>query len=119
MKTVKSFPRKVREIPNLFLPLADGTVVRDALTHPYLAGHGYACGRENYSILPDDPLSARQDCHWSMETLRGDWIVRTETYSSLSATKSHWLVSGRPEAYEGDSLVFAKDWSQKIKRKLV
>ncbi|MDP4623047.1 MAG: CocE/NonD family hydrolase, partial [Hydrogenophaga sp.] len=23
----------------------DGTVVRDALTHPYLAGHGYACVR--------------------------------------------------------------------------
>jgi predicted acyl esterase len=23
----------------------DGTIVRDALTHPYLAGHGYACIR--------------------------------------------------------------------------
>ena len=77
MKTVKSFPRKVQEIPNLFIPLSDGTrlaariwlpvdaerkpvpaileylpyrkrdgtVVRDALTHPYLAGHGYACVR--------------------------------------------------------------------------
>lgn len=30
-----------------FLPYRkrDGTVVRDALTHPYLAGHGYACFR--------------------------------------------------------------------------
>ncbi len=30
-----------------FLPYRkrDGTVVRDALTHPYLAGHGYACLR--------------------------------------------------------------------------
>ena len=77
MKTVKSFPRKVKETPNLFIPLPDGTqlaarvwmptdaaknpvpvileylpyrkrdgtVVRDALTHPYLAGHGYACVR--------------------------------------------------------------------------
>jgi uncharacterized protein len=77
MKTIKSFPRKVREIPNLFIPLPDGTrlaarmwlpanadrqpvpalleylpyrkrdgtIVRDALTHPYLAGHGYACIR--------------------------------------------------------------------------
>ena len=77
MKTAKSFPRKVQEIPHLLIPLADGTrlaarlwlpvdaerkpvpaileylpyrkrdgtVVRDALTHPYLAGHGYACVR--------------------------------------------------------------------------
>ena len=77
MKTVKTFPRKVKETPNLFIPLRDGTklaarlwmptdaaknpvpvileylpyrkrdgtVVRDALTHPYLAGHGYACVR--------------------------------------------------------------------------
>ena len=87
-----------------------------------IAEHGlttWGRGRENYSILPDDPLSARQDCHWSMETSRGDWNVRTETYSSLRATKTHWLVSGRLEAYEGNTQVFAKDWSQKIKRKLV
>ncbi|NBT55904.1 MAG: peptidase S15, partial [Betaproteobacteria bacterium] len=77
MKTVKSFPRKVREIPHVLIPLPDGTqlaarlwlpkdadknpvpavleylpyrkrdgtIVRDALTHPYLAGHGYACVR--------------------------------------------------------------------------
>ena len=77
MKTIKSFPRKVREIPNTFIALPDGTRlaariwmpvdadkkpvpaileylpyrkrdgthVRDALTHPYIAGHGYACVR--------------------------------------------------------------------------
>ncbi|NBY27593.1 MAG: peptidase S15, partial [Betaproteobacteria bacterium] len=71
MKTIKSFPHKVREIPNILIPLPDrtqlaarlwlpidadkrpvpavleylpyrkrdGTIVRDALTHPYLAGH--------------------------------------------------------------------------------
>ena len=77
MKVVKSFPRKVKEFPNTFIKLPDGTqlaariwmpidaekkpvpvileylpyrkrdgtIVRDALTHPYLAGHGYACVR--------------------------------------------------------------------------
>ena len=77
MKTIKTFPRKVREIPNTFITLSDGTKlaariwmpvdadkhrvpaileylpyrkrdgthVRDALTHPYIAGHGYACVR--------------------------------------------------------------------------
>ena len=79
----------------------------------------WGCGRENYRILPDDPLSARQECHWSMETSRGDWKVRTETYSSLRATKTHWLVTGKLEAYEGDTQVFVREWKQKIKRKLV
>ena len=77
MKTIKSFPRKVREIENTFITMPDGvqlaariwmpkdaeknpvpmilehlpyrkrdgTHVRDALTHPYFAGHGYACVR--------------------------------------------------------------------------
>ncbi|HPW09448.1 MAG TPA: CocE/NonD family hydrolase, partial [Burkholderiaceae bacterium] len=63
-----------------------------------IAEHGlttWSCGRENYSILPHDPLSAKQECHWSMETSRGDWKVRTETYSSMTATKTHWHVKGR------------------------
>src|SRR5690606_40010937 len=77
MKTVSAFPRKVREIENEWITLADGTRLaariwlpedagddpvpaileylpyrkrdgtaeRDALTHPYFAGHGYACVR--------------------------------------------------------------------------
>jgi putative CocE/NonD family hydrolase len=77
MKTVTEFPRRVREIENEWITLADGcrlaariwlpedaeqnpvpaileylpyrkrdgTVERDELTHPYMAGHGYACVR--------------------------------------------------------------------------
>jgi len=77
MKTVSEFPRRVREIENAWITLADGcrlaariwlpedaeenpvpaileylpyrkrdgTVERDQLTHPYVAGHGYACVR--------------------------------------------------------------------------
>lgn len=79
----------------------------------------WGCGREDYSILPHDPLSARQSCHWSMETSRGDWKVRTETYSSMTASKTHWHITGRLEAYEGEQQVFSKDWDKKIKRKLL
>jgi len=77
MKTVALFPRPVRELENVWIPLADGCRLaarvwlpadaerdpvpgvleyipyrkrdfmaqRDALIHPYLAGHGYACLR--------------------------------------------------------------------------
>ena len=75
--TITDFPRKVKEIENLWIPLSDGTKLaarmwipedaeddkvpalleylpyrkrdgtfeRDALTHPYFAGHGYAAIR--------------------------------------------------------------------------
>jgi hypothetical protein len=79
----------------------------------------WACGRENYSIFPHDPLSARQDCHWSEERQRGDWKVRTETFSTMTSSKIHWHVSGRLEAYENETLVWSKNWDQKIRRKLL
>ena len=87
-----------------------------------ISEHGmalWACGRESYSILPNDPLSARQECHWTEERVRGDWKVRTETYSNLTCSKTHWHVTGRLEAYENDALIWSRNWDQKIKRKLV
>ena len=78
-----------------------------------------AIGRETYRIHPDDPLSASQECHWTEERSRGDWSVRTETHSAMRASKTHWHVTGRLEAYEGDKLIFSRDWNKKIKRKLV
>ena len=107
---VKTFPRKVREIENTFIPLAegirlaariwlpedadedpvpaileflpyrklDGTSDRDALTHPYYAGHGYACVRvdmrgagDSEGILDDEYLKTEQDN--ALEVL--EWIV--------------------------------------------
>ncbi len=87
-----------------------------------IAEHGmttWACGRENYSIHPDDPLSARQECHWSEERSRGDWKVRTETYSAMTASKTHWHVTGLLEAYEGDVKILTRSWDKKVRRKLV
>jgi uncharacterized protein len=46
----------------------DGTVVRDALTHPYLAGHGYACIRvdmrgngDSDGLMDDEYTKQEQD----------------------------------------------------------
>ncbi|MBX6321104.1 MAG: CocE/NonD family hydrolase [Rhodospirillaceae bacterium] len=56
----------------------DGTVERDALTHPYLAGHGYACVRvdmrgsgESDGVLEDEYLKQEQDD--ALEVMR--WIA--------------------------------------------
>jgi predicted acyl esterase len=87
-----------------------------------LMEHGlqtWECEREFYSIKPDDPLSAKQEIHWSEELARGAWKVRTETYSELTATRKHWLVKGRLEAFEGRRKILTRKWKEKIERKLV
>ena len=86
-----------------------------------ILGHGlqtYSVGRENYAIMPDDPLSARMETHWTEEMKRGRWQVRTETYGRLTATKTHWIVWGKIDAFEGKKRVFTKEVSEPIERKL-
>jgi len=95
-------------------------IVDDFGSHE-IAPHGlitHGVGRETYSILPDDPLSAKMETHWTEELKRGKWQVRTETYGRLTATKTHWIVWGKLEAFEGKNKVFAKEWNEQIERKL-
>ena len=100
LQTRTQFPRTVREIPHLWIPLSggcrlaariwlpddaaeqpvpavleyipyrknDGTVLRDALMHPYVAGHGYATIRvdmrgsgDSDGLLLDEYLLQEQD----------------------------------------------------------
>ncbi|GAA3550004.1 CocE/NonD family hydrolase [Zobellella aerophila] len=111
MQIKREFPRQVREIEHLLIPLKDGTrlaariwlpadaeqqpvpaileylpyrkldgtAVRDALTHPYLAGHGYACVRvdirgngESDGLMLDEYLRQEQDD--ALEVI--DWLCR-------------------------------------------
>ena len=96
--------------------------IHDDFGHYRIDAHGLeyaAIGRETYRILPHDPLSAVQECHWTEQRARGDWSIRTETWSKMTATKTHWHVTGRLEAYEGDRLVFEKNWDERVKRRLL
>ena len=85
--------------------------------HPHgLIIHG--AGRESYSILPDDPLSAKMETHWTEERRRGNWHTRTETYGRMTATKTHWVIWGKIEAFEGKKKVFEKEFDKQIPRLL-
>ena len=78
----------------------------------------WGVGRENYSIMPDDPLSAKMETHWTETRKRGRWDVRMETYGRLTATKTHWRVWAKIEAYEGKKRVFVKEFKEEIPRLL-
>ena len=110
MEIIESFPRTVRELEHVWIPLADGTRLaariwlpddageapvpaileylpyrrrdgtrpRDDQTHPYLAGHGYACVRvdmrgsgDSDGVLHDEYLAQEQAD--GLEVLR--WIA--------------------------------------------
>jgi uncharacterized protein len=75
-------------------------------------------GRETYFIKPNDPLSAKMETHWTETRKRGTWNIRTETYGRLTATKTHWVVWGLIEAFEGKKKIFTKEFNEKIKRQL-
>jgi predicted acyl esterase len=79
----------------------------------------WECAREVYSIMPEDSLSARHEIHWSEELARGRWKVRTETFSKLSATETHFVAEGMLEAFEGRRKILTRKWHEKIERKLV
>jgi len=73
---------------------------------------------KTYRIKQDDPLSARMETHWTEEVGRGDWQTRVETYTRHEATKTHWIIWGRIEAFEGETQVFSREWNEQVERKL-
>ncbi|CAN5430008.1 CocE/NonD family hydrolase [soil metagenome] len=78
----------------------------------------WGAGREKYIIDPKNPLSARMETHWTEGAKRERWQVRTETFTRMTATPTHWQVWGRIEAYEGKKLVFEREWDEAVERKL-
>ena len=91
----------------------DGTSERDALTHPYFAGHGYACVRvdmrgtgESDGLLLDEYLKQEQDD--ALEVI--DWIAAQPWCTgkvgmigiSWGGFNGLQIAARRPPAAEGD-----------------
>jgi hypothetical protein len=72
-----------------------------------------------YSIVEGDPLSAQVECERMMRLGRGDWQVRIETRSVMTADAELFYVTNVLEAYEGEGRVFARTWFFSVGRDLV
>jgi uncharacterized protein len=84
--------------------------------------HGLISGswtKEIWTIHSDDPLSARAEISWQQTLERGDWSVRTETHSTMVSDANWFYLTGRVEAFEGESLVFEREYEDKIERGLI
>ncbi|MER9107743.1 CocE/NonD family hydrolase [Mesorhizobium sp. M0518] len=84
--------------------------------------HGLANGsiaRETWTIHPDDPLSASGKTHWTQTLSRNGWSVRTETTAEMRSDAQNFIVSARIEAYEDETLVFERNFKEKVPRALL
>lgn len=73
--------------------------------------------REVWRIHPDDPLCASAEISWTQELEREDWRIRTETSSKMWSDHGFFYLSATISAFEGDDLVFEKEFEDKIERK--
>ncbi len=83
------------------------------------AGHGLINGgiaRERWTIHPRDPLSARGVTHWTSTLSRDEWSLRTETFAAMRSDPTAFHLTGRIEAYEGETLAFERDFVETIPR---
>ena len=62
-------------------------------------------GREIFTIVEGDPLSARVRCEQLVAVGRGDWRTRVETESELWSDATSFHTRNRIRAFEGDEKV--------------
>ena len=73
-------------------------------------------GFETLSVTGDDPTSATGEARWEHAMVRGDWRIRTETFTRLTADAAQFRIEARLQAWEGDDLVNEKTWDERIDR---
>ncbi len=76
-------------------------------------------GGTTFSIDEGDPLSAGVRCEHLAKLRRGDWSVRIETTSTMTANADQFLVTNHLEAFEGNARVFTKTSDFAVPRDLV
>lgn len=74
---------------------------------------------KRYRIIEGDPLSAQTEFEQTALMRRGDWQIRLECRSRLSATAEHFQFGCDLIAYEGDEPFARREWSLAIPRLLL
>jgi len=74
---------------------------------------------ERFSVHVSDPGQASAETEGIWETSRGDWRVRTETKTVMTADAERFMVEVALDAFEGDRRLFSRRWQQAVPRRLV
>lgn len=71
---------------------------------------------DRYFIRIGDPLSARTVCEHRIAVGRGAWQTHVDTWSEIRCDATHFIVTNRITAYEGDTVVMEKAFHERILR---
>ncbi len=92
----------------------DGEV--EDLDHGLVSG-GWA--KENWSIHPDDPTSAKVKTEWVEKGGRTGQMWETRVFTQMYSDQTNFYWTARLEAYENGGLVFERDYKDQVLRDLV
>ena len=84
--------------------------------------HGLITGetmRERWEVQADDPLSARAVQVWEQRLSRGDWRVKTRAEAEMTASATHLRMVARLMAWEGDTIIFQRQFDDEVRRRFV
>jgi uncharacterized protein len=96
-------------------------VVEDDLGDTENLAHGMITGEtttERWEV-GTDPLGARAEITWEQRLSRGDWRVRTRAVTVMTVTATHLRMQATLTAWEGESVVFQRDWDEEVARRFV
>lgn len=74
---------------------------------------------ELWEVNQADPLSARAVHVWEQRLSRGDWAVRTKASAEMTATATHLRMKANLTAWEGDQVIFTRDFDDEVPRRFV
>ncbi|WP_050528261.1 CocE/NonD family hydrolase [Pseudorhodobacter aquimaris] len=74
---------------------------------------------ERFEVDPNAPGSAHVICDWEQLFSRGDWAVSTRAISQMWAEPEALVFHAHLRAYEGEALVFEREFREKIPRDFV
>lgn len=117
-------------VTQIVQPRTDWTVTRDLetgrLTHRRLTDGGIkrleddwefgAAADIEYSILPNDPLSACVQIKKVHRFAQGDWSTRVESTVVMTAELDEFRLHATLDCHEGERRVFSKNWDHRIPR---
>ena len=112
-------PRAARRIEHDLVTGTFALVVEDDTGLLENAAHGLTTGErmeERWEVHPDDPLSARAAFDWHQRLSRGGWAVRTRARMAVACDAQDLTFTARVEAWDGETLIHARDWSERVPR---
>lgn len=95
-----------------YVRVHDGGVTQREDIALTFGGHG----EEQFVIKPNDPLSARATVQWDRFVERGAWSARAVTSTTLTCDHNHFYFTAELDAYEGETRIYSKNWSHRVKR---